>query len=85
MTQRYLRHKLNGHVVIYQDHLLSDSNLEECADAAGTPMNVHEGEFSVVEEPKKPKAKKAGLSKPVDDLDLDDIDAKLSADASRGL
>ena len=85
MTQRYLRHKINGHVIIYQGHLANDENLEEVADASGTPMNVHEGEFAVVDEPKKPKAKKAGLSKPVDDLDLDDIDAKLSADASRGL
>lgn len=85
MMQRFLKHKINGHVVVYQAHLAADPNLEEVADASGTPLNIYEGEATVVDEPKKPKAKKAGLAKPEDDLDLDDLDSKLSADASRGL
>lgn len=86
MSDRFLKHTINGHIVLWQAHLAADPMLVEVADAKGTPLNVYEGEATVVEdEPvKKPRAKKAGLQAPVVADDDFDLDAELSADASRG-
>ena len=74
MADRYLKHVPSGQVFIYQSTFASRDDFEECADAQGTPMNVFEGEFKVVDEP----TKKRGSRKKEDE-------AALQADASRGL
>jgi len=82
MADRYLKHTPSGQVFIYQSAFSNREDFEECADAQGTPMNVFEGEYKVVDE--SPKAKKSAAKKaapaPEDDLDL-----ALSAEASKGL
>lgn len=89
MTERYLKHKPSGQMYIYQSAFAANPDFEEVADLKGTPLPAAiDGDYAVVEEPaapKKTRAKKAvGLAEPTDD-DLMDLDAALSADASKGL
>jgi len=80
MADRYLKHIPTGNVFIYQGAFATRDDFEECADAQGTPMNVFEGEYKVVEESPKPRK---GRKPKVEDEDA--LDAALNADASRGL
>ena len=74
MADRFLKHKPSGHVFIYAPPFIDHEDFEECANAAGDPMQ----ELEVVVNP-PPRRKKA--DKLPDSVD----DAGLSADASRGL
>jgi hypothetical protein len=80
MADRFLKHLPTGAVYIWQAHWAADPAMVEVADLAGTPIP----DTTVPPEPapvKKPR--KSGLAKPPETLD--DIDAALSQDASRGL
>jgi hypothetical protein len=84
MADRFLLHKPSGVVYIYQGAYAANPDFEECADAQGTPMKpAIDGDFEVVEDkPKRVRAKKVvEAEEPAED----DLDALLSADASRGL
>lgn len=94
MSDRYLLHKPSGVIYIWQGVYAKNPDFVEVADLQGTPLKpAIDGEFAVVEEPvvaasKQPakRAKKAAekpAEAPVDPLD--DLDALLNADASRGL
>lgn len=72
MADRYLKHIPSGQIFIHQPAFAGRDDFIEVADLKGTPLNVIDGEYEVVEAPKKRGRKKS------------DEDA-LEADASRGL
>ena len=86
MTDRFLKHIPSGQIFIYQAPFATQADFVEVADAQGTPFpDAIDAEFSTVVDDgpvtvTKKSKKKAGVA--VDDLD--DLDAALSADASRG-
>lgn len=88
MDIRLLKHKPTGQVFVWQDHFSRDPDFVEVADIDGTPLpDALEGEFEVVTPaPKKSRTKKvAAVVEDFDDLNLDEAQAALDADASRGL
>lgn len=84
MADRYLKHVPTGQIFVYQAAFATREDFVEVADLAGNALpEAIEGDFKVVEEP-KPAGKKKKLVV-AESSDIDDIDAALSADASRGL
>ena len=79
MADRYLKHIPSGIIYIMQPAFAAREDFIEVADLAGAPMPGDGTPEPVVE--KKPRAKRAK----VEADPLADIDAALSADASRGL
>lgn len=72
MADRFLKHVPTGITYIWQSAFASNPDFVECADADGNDFQA------------PTKGKKAKVSAPDSGLDVD-LDAALSADASRGV
>lgn len=72
MADRFLKHVPTGVTYIWQPVFASSPDFVECADADGNDFQA------------STKGKKAKVSTPDPGLDVD-LDAALSADASRGV
>jgi len=84
MSTRYLKHVPTGQIFAYQSNFATDPSFVEVADHHGTALpDAIDGEFAVVEAPKKTRAKKVTVVD--DDISFDDPQVALDADASRGL
>lgn len=83
MPSPYLKHVPSGQIFVYQTVFAIQEDFVEVADAQGSPVVPDAVEDDTPVAKPRAKAKKAGIAVPSDDLDLD-LDAALSADASRG-
>ena len=84
MSNRFLKHVPSGQVFVYQDVFAKRDDFVEVSDANGSPMVVETEDEDVPVAKPRGRAKKPGIVVPEDNSDLDDFDAALSADASRG-